>query len=91
MELAIAVAAEVHRVEGALHDPRVALLEPFDTRCSIAVLLGKSGRPEVGRLVDVRVGRDQFVVTHESYSRFDVGALDNCLHVYRFGRGPRLW
>ena len=63
-----AVAPEVDRVEGALHHPRVALLEPLDARRAVAVLRGQPVEPEVGWLVDVRVGGDQ-TVRHAGHTR----------------------
>src|SRR5205807_1478176 len=56
------VVPEVQRVEGAFHDPGVALLEALHPRGPVLELGRQPRRPEVGRLVDVGVGRDQRVV-----------------------------
>ena len=55
--------ARVHperdRVGDAFEHPRVALLEALDARRPVAVLRRHPVDPEVGRLVDVAVGRDE--------------------------------
>ena len=58
-----AVGAEVDLVERALHHPRVAALEVLDPRHPVAVLRRNTVAPQVGGLVDVRVRRDQLVLT----------------------------
>ena len=50
----------------AREDPRVTLLETLHARHLVAVLRGRLRRPQVGRVHEMTVGRDQPVVVHVS-------------------------
>src|SRR5205085_1324590 len=61
----IGVRAEVDRGLSPFHHPRVAVVEVLHARRPILELRRQAVEPEVRRLVDVRVTRDQLVVPNQ--------------------------
>src|SRR5581483_157544 len=59
---------EVDRVGDALDDPGVTLFEVLDAGGAVAQPRGDAARPQVGRLVDVAVGRDQSVLALDGHA-----------------------